>query len=205
MVLVLFWFYYLQKNNTPRYFIDMKIDGYIPFKPFFVIPYLSWFVYMAIVLSYFFKYSRDDFVRAAFFIFCGMSVSMLCYTLFPYGNQLRPALGPATAGDGRILRLLRFVYASDPPVNCLPSIHVLNTMGIHFSVMNSPKFTHMKKLKYLSGILTVLICASTVLIKQHSMLDLVSAIVLGAVLHRIIYRPCRHKGCREKSGTGKAA
>ncbi|MDR1206116.1 MAG: phosphatase PAP2 family protein [Peptococcaceae bacterium] len=185
MTLVLLWFYYLQKNNTPRYFVDMKIDDYIPFTPFFVIPYLSWFIYMAIVLSYFFIYSRADFIRAGFFILCGMSISMLCYTLFPYGNQLRPEI----VGHSPAQRILRFVYDLDPPNNCLPSIHVLNTMGIHFAILRSPKFVHMKKLKFLSGVLMILICLSTVLIKQHSAADVILAAVLGMILYLLIYRP----------------
>jgi membrane-associated phospholipid phosphatase len=191
MALVLLWFYYLQKNNTPRYFIDMKIDDYIPFKPFFVIPYLSWFIYMAVALTYFFKNSRKDFVRAVFFIFCGMSVSMLCYTLFPSGNRLRPSL--TDAGDSLSLRIVGFIYALDPPNNCLPSIHVLNTMGIHFSILYSPKFIHMRQLKCLSALLMVLICLSTVFIKQHSAADVISAVFLGTILYLLIYMPRRRK------------
>jgi membrane-associated phospholipid phosphatase len=187
MIAVMLWFYYLQKNNTPRYFVYMKIDDFIPFCPAFVIPYLSWFIYMAIVLLYYLKRSREDFVRAGLFILSGMSLSMLCYTLFPFGNQLRPAL----TGDGLVLRIMRFVYDSDPPINCLPSIHVLNTMGIYFSILHSPKFASMKKLKWASAFLTVLICLSTVLIKQHSAADVIAAIALGSVLYLFIYRAPR--------------
>jgi hypothetical protein len=139
---------------------------------------------MAIPLTYFFLYSKPDFIKAGRFIVSGMALCMLCYTLFPYGNPLRPVIGDHTL----TLKLVKLLYTIDPPNNCLPSIHVLNSIGVHAAIVHSPMLIGMHAVKYLSGGLMVLIASSTLFIKQHSVIDVVLAGLLGIILYMIFFK-----------------
>ena len=49
------WFIYLEKHVTDHYYvIHSRLDDYIPFVEYFIVPYLLWFFFMAIVIAYFF-------------------------------------------------------------------------------------------------------------------------------------------------------
>ena len=49
------WFYYLETHVTSGYHIIYSpIDDKIPFIEYFIVPYLLWFVFIAVVFAYFF-------------------------------------------------------------------------------------------------------------------------------------------------------
>ena len=50
------WFVYLEKRtNVRHYMIHSPIDNHIPFIEYFIVPYLVWFVFIAVTVAY------DDF------------------------------------------------------------------------------------------------------------------------------------------------
>ena len=65
------WFVYLEKRTDVRhYMIHSPIDNHIPFIEYFIIPYLLWFIFIAVTVAYFLikdKWGFTDYV--AFFIF----------------------------------------------------------------------------------------------------------------------------------------
>jgi membrane-associated phospholipid phosphatase len=70
--------------------------------------------------------------------------------------------------------MIRDVYAGDNPFNCFPSLHtsVSTILAVHWLRVNRP-------LGIAVSIWTVLIVASTVLIKQHYIADLIFGLVLA--------------------------
>ena len=49
------WFTYLEKTVTTHFYeIHSKIDDYIPFIEYFIVPYLLWFVFITVCGLYFF-------------------------------------------------------------------------------------------------------------------------------------------------------
>ena len=49
------WFLYLERRPSVHYFtIHSPLDDYIPFVEYFIVPYLLWFAYIAVVAGYFF-------------------------------------------------------------------------------------------------------------------------------------------------------
>ena len=49
------WFLYLESQVTENYYvIHSWIDEKIPFVEYFIVPYLLWFVFIAVVFLYFF-------------------------------------------------------------------------------------------------------------------------------------------------------
>jgi len=84
--------------------------------------------------------------------------------------------------------LVRLVYASDTPTNVTPSIHVYNSLGMMTVIAHSETGIFRKKwVRVLMEGFGVLIILSTMLIKQHSALDVVAAMALGAAVTRVLY------------------
>jgi membrane-associated phospholipid phosphatase len=65
----------------------------------------------------------------------------------------------------------------------------MNSIAVNAVVQRSNAFRHPKIVKISSYILAVSICASTVLLKQHSVIDVFWAIILEVMLYSLSYRP----------------
>jgi membrane-associated phospholipid phosphatase len=66
-------------------------------------------------------------------------------------------------------------------------MHVIDSVAVNASILNSSLLKKYKKLKIFSFLLCVLICASTVFIKQHSILDVFAGLVVSWFLYQAIY------------------
>ncbi len=179
------WFVYLEKHVTSNYHvIHMEIDDKIPFMSIFIIPYLLWFAYVASVLVYQFFTSVSDFRRNCIFLFTGMTIFLIVSTIYPNGHHLRPEVYP----DSSIFtQLVMWLQATDTPTNLFPSIHVYNSIGTHFAIIHSEHLKNKKGLRFASFILMILICMSTVFLKQHSMFDVLTGILMAVVLYPLAY------------------
>lgn len=179
------WFMYCEKNISPRYFMYSIIDSYIPFVKIFVIPYLFWFAYMALGFIYLGIASKKDYYRLCVFMFGGMCICYTIYMLFPTAQNLRPII----VEEDIFSRMVRHIYATDTNTNVAPSIHVFNSIAVHVALVNCPEFNKKKKFwKHASFITMILICLSTVFIKQHSIKDGIWAAALAFVFYIIIYQ-----------------
>lgn len=184
-ILYMSWFAYLEKTVTSHYrLIHLKPDDMIPFCEVFVIPYLLWFAYVAVVVLYFFLRDKDGYFRICTFLFTGMTVFLIVSTLWPNGHNLRPAVMPR---DNLFTALVAMLYKADTPTNLWPSIHVYNSLGCHFAVMKSAGLEKYKGLRIGSLLLCVSIILSTVFIKQHSVFDVATAFIMAAVMYGLVY------------------
>lgn len=187
------WFTWLEKTvgYTPEYIIHMKIDDYIPFNEYFIIPYMLWFGFVAFWVIYFFFQDVKEFYKLTCFLFIGMTMFLIVCTLFPNGQQLRPT---EFTRDNLFIDMVKHLYAIDTPTNVAPSIHVYNSACIYLAVRKSAYLkTHLNsRLRYatyiITGILTFLIILSTMLLKQHSAFDVITALLMCGVVYRFIYR-----------------
>ena len=78
------WFCYLEKRQTIHYLIHSPLDDYIPFVEYFIIPYLLWFVFLAVTGADFFFTNRRDFYRLAAFLCSGMTIFLKCHMLLSF-------------------------------------------------------------------------------------------------------------------------
>lgn len=189
MAVYLIWFAWLEKTNVKNYrIIHVAPDDYIPFCEIFVIPYLLWFVYVAAVVIFLFFKNEQDYSKVCTFLCAGMTVFLVISTLWPNGHDLRLTEMPR---DNCFTYLVSLLWKADTPTNLWPSIHVFNSMGAHFAVMRSQEIASMKHGKLIriaSGILAVSIILSTMLIKQHSVFDVSTGILMGTILYAVVYR-----------------
>ncbi|MCD8120205.1 MAG: phosphatase PAP2 family protein [Lachnospiraceae bacterium] len=180
------WFVWLETHVDRYHVIYSPIDDLIPFCEYFIVPYLLWFGYVAIVMAYLLFHSKEDFYRASAFLFIGMSIALLICTVWPNGQNLRVDVD---ADKNVFCRLVARLYSTDTHTNVFPSIHVLNSIGIHIAVCRNKTLSSRKPVVAASGILMVLICMSTVFLKQHSVVDVAGGIALALVMYILVYMP----------------
>ena len=180
------WFAWLEKTVTKHYqVIHVAWDDYIPFCEVFVVPYFLWFFYIAAVIVFLFFNNRQDYYRCCIFLFTGMTIFLTVSTLWPNGHHLRLESMPR---DNIFTRMIEVLWQTDTATNLWPSIHVYNSIGAHFAVIRSEALENKKGIKLTSLILAISIVLSTVLIKQHSLFDVFTAIGLAAVMYVLVYR-----------------
>mgnify|MGYP003092459824 CR=1 FL=1 len=180
------WYMYLERTIVTEYHIMYtKIDDWIPFNEFFIIPYFIWFLYVAFMLMFLFFKDVDEFYRLGLYLALGMSISLFICQIFPNGTNLRPTnLDP---NKNIFTHLVAFIYKTDTPTNVFPSIHVFNSIATHVAIVRSKFFYNNMKVKVVSFIIMISICLSTLFLKQHSFLDVVGATILSYVIYQLIY------------------
>ncbi|MBQ8002056.1 MAG: phosphatase PAP2 family protein [Clostridia bacterium] len=176
-------FAYLEATVKPQFIIDCFIDDYIPFCEFFIIPYLMWFIFIPGTLFFLLYKDRDAFWRMAGMMFIGNMLCLLIYALFPNGV---PPKHPVYE-ENIFCSLVNVLYHNDTPTNVCPSIHVLDTLAAHIAICKSSIADRIPSLKPLSAIFLVLVCLATVMLKQHSIIDVFCAFILVFALEKLIY------------------
>ncbi len=185
-IFYLVWFFYLEGKDVRHLrVIHMTLDDYIPFCEAFVIPYLLWYAYFSAVIVFFLLKNKTDYYKSCLFLFTGMTLFLIISTFWPNGHHLRPAVMPR---DNAFTFLVSVLYRVDTPTNLWPSIHVYNSLGAHFAIIRSKEFQGKRIVRIGSLILSSLIIASTVFIKQHSLFDVLTAFALAAVMYMAVYR-----------------
>ena len=181
------WFSWLEKHVTSNYFVIHSVfDDYIPFIEIFIIPYLLWFVYVSGTVLYFFFTDKQGFYRICTLLITGMTLFLIFFTIFPNGLNLRPS---TFARDNIFVDLVRFIYRADTSTNVLPSLHVYNSIGCYIAIRNSQKLRQYKWVQNGSLVLTVSIVLSTMFLKQHSVVDVIAAIVMIYFIYQFVYIP----------------
>ena len=187
------------RENVTYHIIYSSLDAYIPTIPGFVFFYYSWFIYCYVILIIFFFTSEKDYFNAFWFMAFGMTLFCIFNYFYPTGLNLRP---DSVEGSGLAAALLRAMYAIDTPTNVFPSIHVYDTVGMHAAILHSETVTNwaakhsadetscrrkVRIIHLISAVWGILICLSTLFIKQHSVIDLIGGLALGAVVYFVMY------------------
>lgn len=196
-IIYMIWFTALERTVTTDFTpVYSRLDDYIPFLEIFIIPYFLWFGYIFATVAYFFLTSKKDFLQCCAFLFIGMTICLIIYTVWPNGHYLRVDLD--TLGRSNIFTyMLGFIYNIDTATNVFPSIHVYNSIGAMIAIHRSERLRHIKWLQVSTLVLTVLICMSTVFLKQHSILDVFGGIILSVIMYTIVYLLPDNKAAKE--------
>lgn len=112
---------------------------------------------------------------------CGHDHWLACYVILPTGLDLRPY---RVYGSDIFAQAVRMLYATDTPLNVCPSIHVFNSVTLMMAYYRSRIFEEPGRrwMRPVSAVLCVSIIASTVLLKQHSCIDVLLGILLAMAL-----------------------
>jgi membrane-associated phospholipid phosphatase len=122
------------------------------------------------------------------FLFTGMTLCLIAYTIYPTGVYFRPNLD-SLSKDNVLINLTRVIYSVDPGTNVCPSIHCFNSIGIAIAVLKCSRLNKNKFLVIGSITLSTLICMSTMFVKQHSIIDFYYAVGLSILMYVLAYVP----------------
>ncbi len=163
------------------------LDDLIPFCEWFLIPYLFWFVYLVGMHIYTLFYDVDTFRRMMKYIIITYSAAILIYFIFPTCQELRPI---EFERDNVLTRFIAGFYQFDTNTNVCPSIHVIGSLAVMEAAVWSRQIQS-KWWKTAFVVVAVLICVSTVFMKQHSLIDLFAALPICIAAHFIC---CKKEG-----------
>lgn len=184
-IFYMLFFVFLEQNVEPQYFIHCRLDDVIPFCEYFIIPYFTWFAYVAVTVCVFYVFlDIGDFYRLTCYLFSGMTIFLLISLFMPNGLELRPRTFPR---DNVFTDMVRALYATDTATNVFPSIHVFNSICVHVAISKNDVLKKRKPLVAASFLLMVLIILSTVFLKQHSLLDVCFGMIMAALLYPMFY------------------
>ena len=176
------------EDRTPEkmHLIHMPADDMIPFCEFFIIPYILWFFYITAVIVYFAFYNKNvrEYWQLILTLAIGMTLFLIVSWFYPNGHDLRPVVFER---DNIFVDMVKQLYKTDTSTNILPSIHVYNSVAVHIAVKKCRALEKNNAVQYGSLILSVLIILSTMFLKQHSILDVLLALLLNGVVYGIIY------------------
>lgn len=169
----------LNNPNRGVYSLVTDIDRIIPFNKFFIIPYVLWYFYIFIVFIYFFFKDKKLYHKTLLAYNLGMIACFIIYYLFQTTTP-RPVLN----GNDFFTKLIFYIYSNDQPFNCFPSIHSLSSYLMIAAALKLEKSN--KWVNILIGTISLLIILSTLFIKQHVLLDALSAIILGDIIFKLV-------------------
>ncbi len=185
------WFYlcffFLLENGVtvPDLVLHCRLDDRIPFCKYAIVPYYLWFAWILFTLVYFLlRAPRAEFWRLCLPLFAGMTISLLFCAVVPNGIYLRPRYVP---GNDIFAVLVRGLYRTDTATNVFPSIHVFNSVTLDMAYQRSSCFAGRRRrlVRWGAHILDVSIILSTLLLKQHSVLDATAGLILAVALEVI--------------------
>lgn len=166
--------------------VHLPADDLIPFLPVFIIPYVIWYLYVPLPMLYMCFKDKKEFKKQCLSLFSGMILCTIVFMLYPtsvYG--IRPK---TVEIKGLFTFLCNIIYSNDNPVNACPSLHCYEALLIHLTTF-SPEFMRKRTgLRIASAVLMILICASTVFVKQHSLLDVIIGCALAVMSYLIVYK-----------------
>lgn len=161
--------YFMPNNNGTA--IHCALDYKIPFCEWFIIPYVTWYLLIAGSLLYFLLYNVENFKRLQIFIMLTQLTAMIIYIIFPNFQPLRPEVYPR---DNVLVDLVALIQTADTNSNVCPSLHVAYSIGI--ASMWLKERTAKWWTKTAIVVFCILVCVSTVFVKQHSVIDGLAAI-----------------------------
>ncbi len=176
---VYFLLYFLTENLIPQkvcHVIHIRLDDIIPFCEYFLIPYVFWYFLIVISLGYFLLYDIESFKKLQIYIMIVQALAMVVYICYPNCQNLRPEVFPR---DNFLTDCIGFIYAFDTNTGVFPSLHCAYSIGIASVWIRKKDANIWWKIFVLFSV--VMICLSTMFIKQHSAADFFGAVVICIV------------------------
>lgn len=167
-------------GNTPFTPKIPAIDNLFKFTPIFIIPYVIAYAFWVVGALAKSLDGKRAYINYLFANFLAYLVGCVIFIIFPT-TLSRTNEGVFEALDDNFLGwLCRFIFNCDGGEyghNLLPSFHCMLSVLCYLGVMNNKHFTLSFRIYSLVG--CIIICLSTLFVKQHYFLDVISGVVLA--------------------------
>ncbi len=185
LVVVLFAFYFAITYKGIQFLTSLYLtpttlflpgEASIPFIPWMMWIYITvYFIPPLVLLT---PPNKGQVIKMVWIFLIASLIHYALFLVFPVHYTLRPPLSDY-AGNW----LVNLIYSIDEPSNCFPSIHVSFVFLSYFFVQR-----YKPTLAWFVLILAILISISTVLVKQHYIVDVIAAIILATGLNEALIK-----------------
>jgi hypothetical protein len=190
--IVYFILYFITENLIPVekcHVVWCPLDDMIPFNEWFILAYTFWYLLIVISLVYFMLYDIESFKNLQKFIIITQLGAMAVYIIWPSVQHLRPTEFPR---HNFLTWVIGLIYRFDTPTGVCPSLHVAYSIGIASTWM---KYKPAPRVwRWFTVFAAVIISLSTAFVKQHSTVDIISALPLSLLAEVIVFRRYYTKG-----------
>lgn len=157
--------------------VTLGIDALFPLRPEWVIIYVATFLFWGLGLLLIAWQDEELCCRFASSAIIADLICGIIFIAFPSCIP-RPEIN---AADGGFFWALSIVYSFDTPTNCFPSMHCLFAYLVFRQSLRSPGAKPW--FKVFCGVFTVLVCLSTLYVKQHVVADVIGGILFGEIAY----------------------
>ncbi len=159
----------------------------IPIVSVFIIPYIWSYVYWAMGPMVVSKCKKDHFADFMAAVLVACTAGMLVLAFFPtFMDRVAEGLFVVPQNPTIFVKLRMFWYSldgSEMAYNLLPSFHCLNSTLCYLGVARRKEIPLWFRIYSL--VITILIYASTVYVKQHYVLDIVTGVILAVIAYTV--------------------
>lgn len=148
---------------------SLPLDQKIPFVPGFIFIYVGAFLQWIVGFLICGRESKSFCYRYLSAELFAKILAIGCFILLP-----STILRPEVTGNSLAEWVTRLVYQADAPVNLFPSIHVLESWFCTRTAFAQKRIG--KWYPWATTVMTVLVCFSVVLVKQHVLIDIIGGI-----------------------------
>lgn len=161
-------------NHLTHYNLSTTIDNKIPLLTVFVIFYISAYAEWIIGFILIARENRKICYKFLSAELIAKLLCLICFLIIPTTINR-----PEILGNGICNFLTKIIYMFDEPVNLFPSIHCLESWMCFRGALNLKKVP--KCYKWIILVISLLVFASTVFIKQHVVIDILGGILVGEI------------------------
>jgi hypothetical protein len=158
------------------------VDDAIPFCEWFFVPYVFWYLLLVFTVVYFLLYDIELFCKFQVYVLVVQLIAFSVYILFPTRQDLRPETFPR---NNLLTSLVALLYQLDDNTGVCPSLHVAFSIAMASSWKKS-NASYLWRACVL--VIAVLICLSTMFVKQHSFWDFLAALPICFLAEFIAFR-----------------
>ena len=172
-------YFVTSRIQYPRlYDLTLPLDDKIPFVPEFILIYFGCYLFWAANYILIARQNREHAFR--FFVADVMSrlVCMVFFLLLP-----STVARPEVADNGICSQLVRLLYTIDPSLNLFPSIHCLVSWFCYIGIRGRKNIPLWYRI--FSCIVAVGVFISTVTLKQHVIVDIISGVLLAELTYAV--------------------
>jgi membrane-associated phospholipid phosphatase len=170
-----------QQLQLVAFNLSTDIDRAIPFIPAFAWPYVS--LFPAILITHVILIKRKHvFIIAMLTCVIVMLFSTALFLMLPSACMIRLELN--YDDDMYTIKLLKLTYSLDMPTNAFPSMHVAYATCM-CSILSISVHAKNILLRIFHALWMLMIIASTLFIKQHNIVDVLSGLIVGYASFRL--------------------
>lgn len=160
-------------SNDSVHYLTSKLDNYIPFVPVFIFIYIGAFFQWLNAILFLNKQETKKAYRYLNAVNIGSIIGLLFYIIYPTA-----VVRPEIFGNNAVEQFCKIIFTIDTPINAFPSFHCfLSFITVVFYI----DFKANKNTIIFNSIYSILVFISTLLTKQHVIVDIPAGIMLGIV------------------------